>query len=94
MLEAAQLGARRVVACVSDDTGRLLRGALWTKPMATLPDVDYRVLSPVVPLPLRTFDFDRVATLETFAIGRASAEAFAAANREWWRPRESGRSNR
>jgi NTE family protein len=85
VLEAARLGARRVVACVSDDTGRLLRGALWTRPMALPPEVDYRVLSPVTPLPIRTFDFDRVATLETFAIGRASAEAFAAANREWLR---------
>src|SRR6185295_10206353 len=33
----ARLGPRKVIACVSDDRGRLLRGALWTRPMA-VPD--------------------------------------------------------
>jgi predicted acylesterase/phospholipase RssA len=82
--EAAQL-ARKVIACVSDDKGRLLRGALWTTPMAVPREVDYRVLSPLAPLPIGAFDFDSVATLETFAIGRASANAFSRANAEWLR---------
>jgi len=41
------------------------------------------VLSPVAPLPIRSFDFDRGATLETFAIGRESLRLFADRNREW-----------
>src|SRR6185295_2343410 len=83
VLEAAHLGADRVIACVSDDAGRLLRGAFWTTEMALPETLDYRVLSPIAPLPLGAFDFDRGATLETFAIGRASAEVFAAKEREW-----------
>jgi predicted acylesterase/phospholipase RssA len=83
VLEAALLGAGRVIACVSDDSGRLLRGAFWTKAMALPRELDYRVLSPIAPLPVRAFDFDRGATLETFAIGRASAEAFAGTHRAW-----------
>jgi predicted acylesterase/phospholipase RssA len=81
--EAAELGSPKVVACVSDDSGRLLRGALWTTTMAVPHDVDCRVLAPIARVPLGAFDFDRAATVETFAIGRASAEAFAARNRQW-----------
>jgi predicted acylesterase/phospholipase RssA len=79
----APLGPRKVIACVSDDRGRLLRGALWTRPMAVPDEVDCRVLSPVAPLPIGAFDFDRVATLETFALGRESARLFAGRNRDW-----------
>ena len=81
--ELAQLGSPRVIACVSDAEGRLLRGAFWTKPMAVPQAVDCRVLAPIAPLPIGAFDFDRAATLETFAIGRASAEVFADRNRDW-----------
>ena len=79
----AALGPRHVIACVSDDFGRLLRGALWTRTVAVPAGIDCRVLSPVTPLPIGSFDFDRVATLETFAIGRESARLFADRNREW-----------
>ena len=85
VVEAAQLGATRVIACVSDDSGSLLRGALRTTLVTPPAGLDYRVLSPIAPLPIRTFDFDRSATLETFAIGRASAEAFAVKNSGWLR---------
>jgi len=81
--EAADLGANRVIACVSDTQGRLLRGALRAVPAAMPHDVDYRVLSPVAPLPVRTFDFDRGATLESFEIGGRSAAAFAARHGAW-----------
>jgi predicted acylesterase/phospholipase RssA len=81
--EAAQLGSLKVIACVSDSAARLLRGALWTRAMAVPDDVDCRVLAPIAPVPVGAFDFDRAATLETFAIGRASAEVFADKNREW-----------
>jgi NTE family protein len=87
VVEAAALGATRVIACVSDDAGRLLRGAFWTNLVTPPTGLDFRVLSPIAPLPIRTFDFDRGATLETFAIGRASAEAFAARQGEWLVPR-------
>ena len=80
---AAALGPQKVIACVSDDRGRLLRGALWTSPMAVPDGVDCRVLSPSAPLPIGAFDFDRVATLETFAIGRESARLFVERHREW-----------
>jgi predicted acylesterase/phospholipase RssA len=80
---AAALGARRVIACVSDDEGRLLRGALWTKTVEAPEGIDYRVLSPVAPLPIGAFDFDRGATLETFAIGAESARQFVDRHREW-----------
>ena len=79
----APLGPRKVIACVSDDRGRLLRGALWPRPMAVPAGIDCRVLSPVAPLPIGAFDFDRVATLETFAIGRESARLFVGRNRDW-----------
>jgi len=81
--EAAALGSPKIIACVSDDAGRLLRGALWTRSMAIPPDLDCRVLAPVTRVPVGAFDFDRAATLETFAIGRASAEAFVDRNRGW-----------
>jgi predicted acylesterase/phospholipase RssA len=81
--EAAELGASRVIACVSDDAGRLLRGAWRAVEVEAPHGVDYRVLSPVVPLPVGTFDFDRGATLESVEIGARSAELFAARHREW-----------
>jgi len=81
--EAQELGGSRVIACVSDDTGRLLRGALRAVPIEAPDGVDYRVLSPITPLPIRTFDFDRDATLESFEIGARSAEAFATRHLDW-----------
>jgi predicted acylesterase/phospholipase RssA len=84
--ELAELGPPRVVACVSDDAGRLLRGAVWPTSMAVPQEVDCRVLAPITPLPIGAFDFDRAATLETFDIGRASAEVFVAKHREWLEP--------
>jgi predicted acylesterase/phospholipase RssA len=81
--EASQLGARKVIACVGDDEGRLLRGALRAVPFEVPAEVDYRVLSPITPLPIRTFDFDRGATMESFEIGAASAEAFVGKQRQW-----------
>jgi predicted acylesterase/phospholipase RssA len=88
--EAAQLGSLKVIACVSDSAGRLLRGALWTRAMAVPDDVDCRVLAPIAPVPVGAFDFDRAATLETFAIGRASARDFAEKNRAWLGTGDSG----
>lgn len=81
--EAVTLGAARVVACVSDDQGRLLRGAVRPVAMQPPAGMNYRVLSPIRPLPLRTFDFDRAATIESFAIGGESAETFAAQHRDF-----------
>jgi predicted acylesterase/phospholipase RssA len=83
VVEASQLGMDRVIACVGDDEGRLLRGALRPRPMAIPASVNYRVLAPVEPLPLGAFDFDGDRTRQTMAIGRTSAEAFVSANREW-----------
>lgn len=81
--EARDLGADRVLACVSDDAGRLLRGAV--RPVLADPpdDVDYRVLSPLTPLPIGTFDFDAAATRASFDIGRASAQAFVDREHQW-----------
>jgi predicted acylesterase/phospholipase RssA len=81
--EAADIGASRVIACVSDEGGRLLRGAWRAVPSEMPRDVDYRVLSPVEPVPVRTFDFDREATLRSIDIGARSADAFVARNRAW-----------
>jgi predicted acylesterase/phospholipase RssA len=81
--DAATVGATRVIACVSDASGRLLRGAWRPVPAETPLEVDYRVLSPIVPIPVGTFDFDRGATLASIEIGARSAEAFVARNREW-----------
>jgi predicted acylesterase/phospholipase RssA len=88
--EAGQLGEAalngcptKVIACVSDDEGRLLRGALRAVPVPPPPGVDYKVLSPIRPLPVRTFDFNREATLESFAIGSESAAAFTEHHRAW-----------
>lgn len=81
--EVHQLGAQKVIACVSDACGRLLRGALWATETPDPTDLDYRVLSPVTPLPIGSFDFHAEETLASFEIGRASAKAFADRNREW-----------
>jgi predicted acylesterase/phospholipase RssA len=90
VVEAFALSARlrqasggQVIVCVGDDEGRLLRGALRPRPMTIPASVNYRVLAPVEPLPLGAFDFDGDRTRQTMAIGRASAEAFVSANREW-----------
>jgi NTE family protein len=80
---ARDLGADKVIACVSDDAGRLLRGALRAVPMSPPRHVDYRVLSPVTPLPIRTFDFSAEATRISFDIGRASAQAFCEREQRW-----------
>jgi hypothetical protein len=71
-----------VIACSSDADGRLLKGALRTAE-ASSPRADYRVLSPVEPLEFGAYDFDLARSFAAFAIGRASAEAFAVRNREW-----------
>ena len=81
--EVHQLGARKVIACVSDACGRLLRGALWATETPDPTDLDYRVLSPVTPLPIGSFHFHPEETLASFEIGTASAKAFADRNREW-----------
>jgi hypothetical protein len=52
-------------------------------PVAPPAGVDYRVLSPIRPLPVKTFDFNRDATLESFAIGAESAMAFAERHRSF-----------
>jgi predicted acylesterase/phospholipase RssA len=81
--EAHELGARKVIACVSDDAGRLLRGAFRAMPATAPAAANYRVLSPISPLPIGTFDFNATATRASFEIGRVSAEAFIAREREW-----------
>ena len=81
--EARDLGADKVIACVSDAAGRLLRGAMRARPAEPPVDVDYRVLSPLRPLPIGTFDFDAAATRDSFDIGRASAQAFVDRERPW-----------
>lgn len=81
--EASDLGAAKVIACVSDDFGRLLRGAVRTVPVDAPVNVDYRVLSPVKPLPIGTFDFSAAATRASFEIGRVSAQAFLDQERRW-----------
>jgi NTE family protein len=83
LFEPARLGARKVIACVTDHRGRILTGAARPKPYTPPGDLDYRVLFPAAPLPVATFDFDRSATLETFAIGRESAQQFVAQHRDW-----------
>ena len=81
--EPALLGAHKVIACVSDDAGRLLRGALRVVAAPPPAGVDYRVLSPIEPLPIGTFDFDAVNTSAAFDIGRRSAQAFLERERRW-----------
>lgn len=78
---AHRAGAARVIACVADDHGRIL-GGVRRRPV-NAPKSDHRILSPVKPLPLRTFDFDGERTRACFAIGRASAAQFAKANEQW-----------
>ena len=79
--DVERLGAGKVIACSSNEEGRLLKGALRT--VESSPKADYRVLSPIEPLALGAYDFDVARSLEAFAIGRASAAAFAERNREW-----------
>ena len=51
--ELVELGSPRVIACVSDDAGRLLRGAFWTKSM-TVPPVTTSSRTVPSPLPVLT----------------------------------------
>jgi predicted acylesterase/phospholipase RssA len=92
--EAADMGASRVIACVSDSDGRLLRGAWRAVPVEEPKGVDYRVLSPIAPIPVRTFDFDPAATLESFDIGARSAEAFMARHHAWLARENPDRGNK
>jgi len=80
--DAAGLGARKVIACSSDAGGRLLRGAIRQREVAP-PRADHRVLSPIEPLALGAFDFDRERSVAAFEIGRASAAVFAERHRDW-----------
>ena len=79
--DVARLGAAKVIACASEPGGRLLKGAI--RPVEVSPAVDHRVLSPVAPLAVGAFDFDRARSVEAFEVGRASAAAFAARHRAW-----------
>ena len=81
--EGHELDARKVIACVSDDASRLLRGALLAVPAVPPAESNDRVLSPIRPLPVGTFYFDAAATRASFDIGWASAEAFVTREREW-----------
>jgi NTE family protein len=76
------LGAGKVIACSSNQEGRLLRGAIRPIDVAT-PQVDHRVLYPIEPLALGAFDFDAGRSAQAFAIGRASAAAFLERHRDW-----------
>jgi predicted acylesterase/phospholipase RssA len=80
--EVEALGARKVIACSSNLEGRLLKGAIRTRDVAS-PKADYRVLYPIEPLALGPFDFDRSRSVDAFAVGRESAAAFAERHRAW-----------
>jgi predicted acylesterase/phospholipase RssA len=84
--EARLLGADKVIACVSDDAGRLLRGAVRAIAVPPPGGIEYSVLSPIERLPVGTFDFDAARTDASFDIGRRSAEAFFERERRWLEP--------
>jgi predicted acylesterase/phospholipase RssA len=80
--DVATLGASKVIACTSNVQGRLLRGAIRATDVPT-PRADHRVLYPIEPLALGSFDFNIERSLRALAIGRASAAAFVDQHREW-----------
>ncbi|MGH9139827.1 MAG: patatin-like phospholipase family protein [Vicinamibacterales bacterium] len=81
------LGARKVIACSSNEEGRLLRGAVRVSDVAT-PAADHRVLYPIEPVALGAFDFDPGRSAQALAIGRGSAAAFVDRHRDWLTSRE------
>lgn len=82
ILETRQLGPEKVVACVTNPEGRLYRGVIRLKDVPT-PPVDFRVLAPIEPLPLGTFDFDTEGVARCLEIGRQSAARFVDREGGW-----------
>ena len=78
-----------IIGLVTDESGAVLPGVTVTvtSPSLQVPSVaavtDARGEFRITPLPIGTFDFDPAATIQTFAIGRASAERFAAVHEAW-----------
>ena len=82
ILETRRLGPEKVVACVTNPEGRLYRGVVRLKDVAT-PPVDFRVLAPTLPLPLGAFDFDAEGVARCLEIGRQSAARFVDREGAW-----------
>ena len=76
-----QFGVTKSIACVSNESARLLAG--FFRPVTL--DIPYhcRVLAPIQPLPMASFDLDRRHMLASIEIGRCSADKFFQAHEKW-----------
>jgi predicted acylesterase/phospholipase RssA len=74
-------GADRVIACVSNALGRL-RGGYPREHDLPIPET-CRVLAPLRPLRIGSFDFAPAHIDHAIQLGRESAEAFARENEAW-----------
>jgi predicted acylesterase/phospholipase RssA len=81
VVEARDTGALRVIACVSNEQGLLVRG-LVRETSDPVPGYA-RVLAPTRPFSLGGFDFDRPRTLDAFAAGREAAQVFVRDHEAW-----------
>ncbi len=79
--DLSRFGVTKTVACVANESAKLIGG--FFNPVELPVPRNCRVLSPVEPLPLGSFDLDADRMIQSIVIGRRSAEAFVAANEEW-----------
>jgi len=78
-----QLGADKQIGCVTRGEGTL-RGGFVRKRVFDVPAA-CRILRPIEPLQLDTWELDRRRIEDAMALGRRSAEAFFEANGAWLR---------
>lgn len=83
----AKLGADKQIGCVTRPEGTL-RGGFLRERVFDVP-AECRILRPIEPLRLDTWELDRGRIRDAMALGRRSAEAFFEANDAWLRPEPS-----
>lgn len=74
-------GVGRTIACVTNCAAKLIGG--FFKPVMLPVPEQCRILAPVSPLPVGSFDLHEGRMLESIEIGRHSAESFFQANEKW-----------
>ena len=76
-----QLGVTKTIACVGNESAKLFAG-FFRRAALEVPS-HCRVLAPVEPLPMASFDLDRRHMLASIEIGRRSADKFFQNHEEW-----------
>ena len=76
-----ELGVSKTIACVGNESAQLLAG--FFRPSTLEVPSHCRVLAPIAPLPMASFDLDRRHMMQSIEIGRQSAERFFQTHDKW-----------